>query len=467
MQQNRANKKQQVTSLWSHFPRGHVMLVGIAATVLGLLLSIIPSQDAAATRHRIELEMTIPGDLSSENETSLSRELANSTSAATPFSTPSPAGTHTELNWHYEKIRPGDSLAIIFSRVGISPQTLHSLIHSDKKSKVLKKIYPNQTLEFGLGDDGKLVEFIYNPSRTEVFKATAKDHSEKGFNIELSEKTIEKHLAFAETHIDQSLFLAAQAAGLPDNTTMELANIFGWDIDFALDIRSGDHFTVLYEEHYLEGENIGYGNIVAATFTTKHKSLTAIRYENDKGDADYYTPEGLSMRKAFLRTPIEFARVSSRFNLRRMHPVLHKLRAHKGVDYAASRGTPIKSTGDGKVIHAGRKGGYGNAVIIQHGQRYSTLYAHMRKFGRGIRSGKRVKQGQIIGYVGSTGLATGPHLHYEFRVNGVHKNPLTVKLPHAKPLAKKYRADFKRSASEIMTQLALRSEASQLAQLEF
>ncbi|MBL4868672.1 MAG: peptidoglycan DD-metalloendopeptidase family protein, partial [Pseudomonadales bacterium] len=309
-------------------------------------------------------------------------------------------------------------------------------------------------------------EFIYNPSRTEQFKATAKNEPEKGFSIEVSEKIIEKHLAYKEAKIDQSLFLAAQEVGLSDNTTMELANIFGWDVDFALDIRSGDHFSVLYEEHYLDGEKVGYGNILAAQFSNKGRDLTAIRYEDDKGNAYYYTPEGLSMRKEFLRSPIDFARISSSFNLRRMHPVLHKIRAHRGVDYAASRGTPIKATGDGKIIYAGRKGGYGNAVIIQHGQRYSTLYAHMRKFGRGVRSGRRVKQGQIIGYVGSSGLATGPHLHYEFRVNGVHKNPVTVKLPHAKPLAKKYRSDFERSTKEILSQLALRSESNRLAQLD-
>ena len=217
---------------------------------------------------------------------------------------------------------------------------------------------------------------------------------------------------------------------------MELANIFGWDIDFALDIRAGDHFTVIYEERFLNGEKIGNGPILAAEFVNQGRSYKAIRYSDAGNRSDYYSPTGLSMRKAFLRTPVDFRRISSRFG-KRKHPILNRMRMHTGVDYAASRGTPIRAAGDGKVIHKGRKGGYGRTVIIQHGGRYSTLYAHMNSYRRGVYTGKRVKQGQIIGYVGSSGRATGPHLHYEFRVNGVHRNPLTVKLPSAKPINSK------------------------------
>ncbi|MBV1881754.1 MAG: peptidoglycan DD-metalloendopeptidase family protein [Pseudomonadales bacterium] len=466
MQENRIPEKQQVNAHWIHFPKSHFVLLGTTAIALGIILSIMPSQEAVAIRHRIDLQ--VPLTIAAEADLDILQQ-ANSANAKPPSSvksTKTNSSYRPELNWHYEEIRSGDNLARIFSRVGLSAEVLHALMHSHKKSKVLKSIHPGQTLEFGLDNKGALVEFIYNPSRTQVFKAIADSQSATQFSVEISEKVIEKHLAFAEASIDQSLFLSAQAAGLSDNTTMELANIFGWDVDFALDIRTGDSFSVLYEENYLEGEKVGYGKILVAKFSNNGKNLTAIRYEDEHGNADYYTPEGLSMRKAFLRSPIHFARISSRFNLRRMHPVLHKIRAHKGVDYAASRGTPIKATGDGKIIHAGRKGGYGKAVVIQHGQRYNTLYAHMSKFGRGIRKGKRVKQGQTIGYVGSSGLATGPHLHYEFRVNGVHKNPVTVKLPHAQPLAKKYRSDFQRSTRDLLSQLALRAQASKFAQLD-
>jgi murein DD-endopeptidase MepM/ murein hydrolase activator NlpD len=236
---------------------------------------------------------------------------------------------------------------------------------------------------------------------------------------------------------------------------MELAGIFGWDIDFALDIREGDQFAVLYEGLYLDGERIGTGNILAAEFTNQGKLYRAVRYTDARGHTDYYAPDGHSMRKTFLRTPVSFTRISSRFNSGRKHPILNRIRAHKGVDYAAATGTPVKATGNGKIVLRGKKGGYGNTVVIQHGSSYSTLYAHLNNFARGKTVGSRVQQGEIIGYVGSTGLATGPHLHYEFRVNGVHRNPLTVKLPDAAPLPKKFREDFKLATENLIAQLEL------------
>ncbi len=236
---------------------------------------------------------------------------------------------------------------------------------------------------------------------------------------------------------------------------MELAAIFGWDVDFALDIRAGDSFTVVYEELYLNGEKLRDGDILAAEFNNRGKRYRAIRYQDPRGRTEYYSPDGKNMRKAFLRTPVAFTRISSRFSLGRKHPILHHIRAHKGVDYAAPRGTPIKATGDGKIVFRGRKGGYGNTIIIQHGGRYSTLYAHMSRFARSLRTGRRVRQGQVIGYVGSTGLATGPHLHYEFRINGAHHNPLTVRLPDASPLPRKYRRNFKASTAPYLAQLDL------------
>lgn len=234
---------------------------------------------------------------------------------------------------------------------------------------------------------------------------------------------------------------------------LQLASIFGWDIDFVLDIRKGDTFSLIYDELYLEGKLIGYGDIQVARFINRGKEFTAIRHIDKHGDSHYYSPAGANMRKTFLRNPLDVFRISSHFNLRRKHPVLNRIRAHKGTDYAASRGTPIKSIGDGKVIFAGRKGGYGNVVIIQHGSRYETRYAHLSKFHRKTRRGRKLKQGQIIGYVGSSGLATGPHLHFEFRVDGVHLNPLRVKTPKAKPIAKEYRGDFLQQAEQMVAWL--------------
>ena len=237
---------------------------------------------------------------------------------------------------------------------------------------------------------------------------------------------------------------------------MELAGIFGWDVDFALDIRKGDNFTVVYEEMYRNGEKIKDGNILTAEFINHGKTYQAVRYTNPENNrTEYFTPDGKSMRKTFLRSPVNFARISSGFTTSRYHPVLHKFRSHKGVDYAAKRGTAIRASGDGKIVHRGRKGGYGRTIIIQHGSKYSTLYAHLNSYKSKLRVGSKVKQGQTIGYLGSSGLATGPHLHYEFRVNGVHRNPLTVKLPTAKPVPKRYLADFELKTTPMLAQLEL------------
>jgi murein DD-endopeptidase MepM/ murein hydrolase activator NlpD len=243
---------------------------------------------------------------------------------------------------------------------------------------------------------------------------------------------------------------------------MELANVFGWDIDFALDIRKGDNFTVLYEELYRNGEKISDGNILAAEFINDGKAYRAVRYTNPQTNrSEYFTPDGKSMRKAFLRSPVNFTRISSRFTVNRYHPVLHKFRSHKGVDYAAKRGTPIQAAGDGKVIFKGKKGGYGKVMIVQHGTKYTTLYAHLKTYNRKLKVGSKVKQAQTIAYVGSSGLATGPHLHYEFRVNGVHRNPLTVKLPISKPVPKRYMADFELTTTPVFAQLDLLARTQQ------
>lgn len=234
---------------------------------------------------------------------------------------------------------------------------------------------------------------------------------------------------------------------------MDLANVFGYDIDFALDLREGDEFELVYEEKFVADKVVGSGNILAARFTNRGKTYSAVRYVNKQGLPSYYRADGTSMRKAFIRTPVDFARISSRFSTGRRHPVLNKIRAHKGVDYAAPRGTPIKATGDGRVTLAGRHGGYGNTVIIQHGNRYKTLYAHMHNFAKGIRNGSQVKQGQVIGYVGTTGLSTGPHLHYEFQVNGVHVDPLSQKLPMADPIAASEKQRFLQQSKPLMALL--------------
>ncbi len=242
--------------------------------------------------------------------------------------------------------------------------------------------------------------------------------------------------------INRSLFEAVTAAGAHDQTAINLADIFGWDIDFVLDIQPADSFAVTYRELFQNGAYVKDGPVLAAKFVNQGRVYRAVRYVDPQGTAHYYTPDGRSMRKAFLRAPLEFTRVSSRFNSARLHPILNLIRAHKGIDYAAPIGTPVRAAGDGRIRFAGPKGGYGNVVEIEHTSSIVTVYGHLSRFAKGLRVGEHVTQGAVIAYVGMTGLATGPHLHYEYRVNGVFKNPATVSLPDAAPIEADWREDF-------------------------
>ncbi len=355
-----------------------------------------------------------------------------------------------ELIQQQVTVKSGDSLALIFSRLGLSPRTLYNIMSLGKEAARLKRLRPGQILNFHFNEN-ELTALEYEVDLTNTLLITKNDDD---YQAELKHVVLEPVVKHAKAIINDSLFLSGKRAGLSDNLIMQLVSIYGWDIDFALDIREGDSFTLIYEEQYKNGVKVTDGPIIAAEFVNRGTPLRAVRYTHEDGHSDYYAENGDAMRKAFLRTPVELARISSRFNLSRKHPILNKIRAHKGVDYAAATGTPIKATGDGVVALAGRKGGYGNTVILKHGGKYSTLYAHMHKYASGIRSGKRVKQGQIIGYVGKSGLATGSHLHYEFRVNGVHRNPLTVKLPKVESINKNALPEFLQTINPMIAELA-------------
>lgn len=351
-------------------------------------------------------------------------------------------------------VKKGDTLSAIFKHLSLSSSTLHKIVNSGKPAKRLTRIKPGQKITINTHNK-QFVSLHYLINKVDTLVVN-KENDVVSSHIE--SKDIDTRQQFASVTIENSLFLSGNKAGLSSAMIMELATIFGWDIDFALDVRKGDSFTVLYEEKFIDDKKIGNGHILSAEFINKGKLFKAIRYTDSSGHTDYYSEKGLSMRKAFLRTPVAFSRISSRFSYGRRHPVLNKIRAHHGVDYAASRGTAIKAVGKGKVIFKGRKGGYGRVIILQHGSKYTTLYAHLKSYNKKIKKGSRVSQGQTIGYVGSSGLATGPHLHYEFRVNGVHRNPLTVPLPSAAPIAKKYRSDFQATADTLISQLKLRKQ---------
>ncbi len=358
-----------------------------------------------------------------------------------------------ELNWQEVIIKSGDNLSRIFPRVGLTARDVYNVAQLGDDIKPLLNLKPGQSLRFAFKDDEAtktLQQLQLQLSAIQILNVIS---TADGLQASLLTRDVENRQTHATGIIESSLFEAGIDAGLSNKLVMELAYIFGWDIDFALDLRKQDHFKLIYSEDYLDGEKIADGAIVAAEFTNQGKTFRAIRYTDNSGSSNYFSPQGDSMRKAFSRTPVHFSRISSRFNPNRKHPVLKTNRPHRGVDYAAARGTPILATGDGKIEFRGTKGGYGRTVVLTHGGKYTTLYAHMSSYKRGLKRGSRVKQGQTIGFIGSSGLATGPHLHYEFRVNGVHRNPLTVSLPKAEALPKKYLADFKQQSQPLLAQL--------------
>ncbi len=358
---------------------------------------------------------------------------------------------HQESNWIQHRIHRGETLAGIFKRYRLSGNDLNDLLRSDEHLvKALTRLYPGRTVKLLVNEDGELERLVYRRSHRETI--TADRVGEDAFDIEKILHQPQKRLEQASGVIQSSLYRAGKKAGLSDNLIMQLTDIFGWNIDFQRGTRPGDRFTVLYEKLFVDGEFIGNGPIVAAEFINRGEVYRAIRFTYD-GHTDYYTPEGKSLRKAFLRMPVKSARITSRFNLKRRHPILHRIRAHKGVDYAAPIGTPVRATGDGRIIFQGWKGGYGRVVILAHGRRYTTLYAHLHRFNPRFKRGSRVKQGDVIAYVGKSGLATGPHLHYEFRIDGVHKDPLTVPLPNGKPVPRTLMAAFRQQAATLLAEL--------------
>ncbi len=346
--------------------------------------------------------------------------------------------------WENHTVRRGDTLAKLFSRAGFSAQEVHHVSRAGNYAKKLLRIMPGDELRLLPSESGGFAELEYEHSPTQTLRVY-RDGSR--FKSEMVTKEVYSRLNYASGEITSNFWNAGVRAGMTDNQIMSLATIFGWDIDFALDIRKGDHFNVIYEENYIDGEFVGYGDIVAAEFTNQGEQFAAIRYT----DGNYYTPEGRSMRKSFLRAPVNFKYISSNFNPRRFHPVQKRIKPHNGIDYAADVGTPVMSAGDGRVTASGYNRFNGNYVFIQHGDTYVTKYLHLHK--RNVKKGQWVKQGQNIGQVGRTGMVTGAHLHYEFLVNGKHKNPRTVKLPKALPIAKKEKQAFLAIAREYQSKL--------------
>jgi murein DD-endopeptidase MepM/ murein hydrolase activator NlpD len=440
--------KQATTTIHKRkFTHGHWLLLGIALIVSGVVISAY-TDEAAANRPELADAISAP-DAHLTGRSALAGA-PNDPNGDDRVGTRANAAD-TAGEWQTVKVKRGDNLSLIFSRLGISPQSLYSIMSLGNDTRALKRIRPGQTIRLELAEQSQLLALTYDIDPTHSLRI--RRNGDGGFKSGLIERPVEHRMAHSSGVITSSLFESAQQAGMSDRMTMELAGIFGWDIDFALDIREGDSFSVIYDDLYIDGKRLHHGDILAAEFVNNGTTYRAIRYTDANGHSDYYSPDGKSMRKEFLRTPVAFSRISSYFTKARYHPILHHIRAHKGVDYAAPIGTPVKATGDGKVAFVGRRGGYGNAIVLQHGARYSTLYGHLSRFARGLHRGEHIRQGQVIGYVGMTGLATGPHLHYEFRVDGVHRNPLKVHLPDAAPIAAKFKQDFLITSRRFLAQL--------------
>jgi murein DD-endopeptidase MepM/ murein hydrolase activator NlpD len=349
-------------------------------------------------------------------------------------------------------VQRNDTLDRIFRSVGLDIATLTELRRLPDARKAIDLLRPGDIITLTHAD-GALQSLNRRISDTLTLSVSRAGDE---FAVSYIENPLEIEVAATRARIDSSLFAAGRDAGMSAETIMVLANeIFGWDIDFALDIRRGDEISVIYQRKFQDGRYVSDGRVLAAEFVNQGRTHRAVWFESADGAVrGYFTPDGRGMRKAFLRAPLDFTRISSGFNPRRLHPISGKVRAHQGVDYAAPTGTPIWAAGDGRVQFAGRKGGYGNTVIVDHGRGVTTLYAHMSRFGKAGRAGRQVKQGEVIGYVGSTGASTGPHLHYEYRVNGKHKNPSTVPLPNTE-VPTRYAAEFRAAAGAALAQLQL------------
>lgn len=423
----------------------NVWMVGFA--LLGLLL-LIMAREGPAERVTAEAEVA-PAAPESEQ---ISDGILPQTAMEAPVQEPEPPP------WREERVREGDNLSLIFARAGFTDRDVYEVSRTDG-GRGLRKIYPGQTIAFLTDEDGHLdkVRHVESPLRWTIFSRT-----DGGFTAEVTQRETELRQQSATLRIDSSLFLAGQRAGLSNRVIMDLADIFGGVVDFALDPRVGDTIELVFEEQWLDDQKYADGVIIAAAFTNRGETYDAFRYTDSVGDVSYYNRDGVSMRKAFLKAPLDFTRVSSNFNPNRLHPIHKTRRPHRGTDYAAPRGTPVYAAGDGRVIEAGYTRANGNYVFIQHGESYRTHYLHLHK--RQVKQGQRVTQGNIIGTVGSTGSATGPHLHYEFLVNGVHRNPRSVhkSLPKAKSLPDSELPRFRAQLQGPEQQLAALSQDNRL-----
>ncbi|MDZ7791477.1 MAG: peptidoglycan DD-metalloendopeptidase family protein [Xanthomonadales bacterium] len=424
-------------------PRASLAAVGLIA--LGAVFSMVPGGPQGSPAASIK-PLELPQRSSAEAGIGAPEVLAASVGSLPAF-TEAAREERVEADWQIVEIKPGQTLERVFRDLGLSAGLLHEIVTTTEQARDLARIRPGDEFAFDIHpEDG------FRALRTELDEEAwlFVEQDDDGLSTRTEPRHLERRIVETSGTINSSLYNDARAAGLSDAMIMRLATIFGWDIDFALDIRDGDRFALIYEEVWREGEYLRDGEILAARFVNRGEPFEAVRFDAGNGP-DFYAPDGRPMRKAFLRTPLNFARVSSNFNPRRLHPVTKRVRPHNGTDYAAATGTPVWASGDGKVIEAGYSRANGNYIFVQHGNSIVTRYLHLSR--KTVKRGDRVRQGQTIGHVGATGLATGPHLHYEFLLNGVHRNPRTVDLPPADPLPAEHMAAFSRIGDNLLARL--------------
>jgi murein DD-endopeptidase MepM/ murein hydrolase activator NlpD len=442
-------------------PKLFMTFAGLIALPL-ITLSLLPekaqgglepkTQQEAKLKALVEELADQPSDLLTQAPNSAQMEGISTAQGSSTNMQPEPppplAEPPAQMRWVDYTVKKGDTLARLLKPTALNASDIHQLAYETPHGRELVNLRPGEVIRVGtLNDEVKSIE--YNPTPLISFSYT----NEQGqFTSEKRLNSHQKTQILSQFTIENSLFVDGAKSGLSDNMLYKLMQIFAYDIDFALDLRQGDQFRVVYDAYVLENGKMEPGKILAAEYINKRKNIKALAYAQ-KEQINYYTPEGRSLKKGFIRTPVKIGYISSAFNPNRRHPVLNTIRAHKGTDYAAPVGTPIYATADGKISFKGWQNGYGNTLIVQHAGGISTLYAHISKFQRGLAKNQKIKQGQIIAYVGQTGLASGPHLHYEFRVNGQHKDPVKVKLPSAPSLSGKDLLAFKSATLEQLSQL--------------
>jgi murein DD-endopeptidase MepM/ murein hydrolase activator NlpD len=431
--------------------------VGAALPLLtvGMLLTGEPSESSSSPA---VASLSIAAPIADLTETAIRQSVAAIQSVPQPVAvdaaapdTPTPgaaAQAASEFDTLELIVARNDTLDALFRRNGLSISDLAAMLDIPLAAEPLRRVIPGDRLS--VVHQGAEIIQLERELRDDALLSITREPT--GFTATEIPRDIEIRIVGRHGVVKSSLFEAGMAAEIPDAVIMRMAGIFQWDIDFILDVRVNDDFTLLYEERWREGEFLGTGSILAAEYVNRGERQRIVRFEDPGGYADYYTEDGRSARKAFVRAPVEFSRISSSFNPNRRHPVLNTIRAHRGVDYAAPSGTPIIAAGAGKIIRRSAYGSFGNTVIVQHGGNITTLYAHLSRYAR-PRLGARVEQGDVIGYVGQSGLASGPHLHYEYRVNGVHRNPRTVDLPPAEPVPEDFRPQFAQASSALWQQL--------------